>query len=244
MVKLKNIEAVILSGGKGSRLYPLTKDIPKALVKIGDIPVIEHIVQYFIYFGIDKIKILIGHKGEAIKEYFANQKYPKNIVVECIPTGEDAGTSERVWKIRKNLKSDFILSYADVLHNVDLNEMFKLHLSRNVVGTMAAVPLRTSYGIVDLNENNVAIRYREKPYFPDTWMNAGLFLFKPAIFEYWENSIDVDFSKGMLPKLCEFSQIVTYKHESFWSGMDTVRENEKLNELWNKHEAEWAFWRK
>jgi len=240
---LKNVEAVILAGGKGSRLYPLTKDIPKSMVKIGEYPVIEHIVRYFHYFGINKIKILIGHKGEVISHHFKNN-FQLKIDIECIPTGEDEGTAERLWKVREGLASDFLLSYSDILFNVNLEEMWRFHRDKAKVGTISAVPLRTSYGIVKTDNAAISLDYLEKPVFQDIWMNGGLFIFKKTIFDKWDKGLDNDFSRGMLPKLAKLQEIAVYQHKGFWSGMDTVRENEMLNELWKKKEAEWALWRK
>jgi len=239
----KNIDVVILAGGKGSRLYPLTKDIPKAMVKIGEYPVIEHIVRYFLHFGLKRVKILIGHKGEVICHHFESNFRHKNTRIECIPTGEEAGTAERIWRARKQLTSTFLLSYSDVLYNINLDEMMKFHIQKGKVGTMGVVPLRTSYGVLKIDKANVAVDYLEKPIFQYIWMNCGLFIFKKMIFDYWE-WIDNDFSLGLIPKLSRISQIAAYKHLSFWSGMDTVRESEILNELWKKNEAEWAVWRK
>lgn len=239
----KNIEVVILAGGKGSRLYPLTKDIPKAMVKIGEFPVIEHIVRYFIYFGLKKIKILIGHKGNAIQHHFENNLKYKNVLIECIPTGENTGSAERIWQVREKLTNDFVLSYSDVLSNINLNKMMNYHKRKTKVGTMGVVPLRTSYGILKIGKGNISMDYIEKPIFQEIWMNSGLFIFKKTIFDYWE-WINNDFSRGIIPKLSRMSEITAYKHLSFWSGMDTVRENEILNELWKKNEAEWAIWRK
>ena len=239
-LSLDKIDVVILAGGKGSRLYPLTKDIPKPLVKIGNIPIIEHIVRYFIYFGLNNIKLLIGHKGGDIKEFFEHNF--KEVNIECIDTGEESETAERLWQIRRLVSDRFILSYSDVLHNVDLTDQIRLHLNKKKLGTMGIVPLRTSYGILKMDVNDIAIDYYEKPVFYNHWMNCGLFVFEKAVFDYWDWK-DKDFSKGMLVKLAQLSQLAGYKHNGFWSGMDTVRENEILNELWEKNEAEWAVWK-
>ena len=237
---MEKIDVVILAGGKGSRLYPLTKDIPKPLVRIGELPVLGHIVKYFGHFGIKNVKVLVGYKGDAIREYFRDNFKEMNI--ECIDTGEDSDTAERLWQIRKAVSDRFILSYSDVLSNINLNNEVSFHIKKGKVGTMGLVPLRTPYGVLSLDDNDIAVDYVEKPVFYDYWMNCGLFVFEKALFDYWDWK-NTDFSKGMLVKLAKLSQLSGYKHQGFWSGMDTIRENEILNELWKKNEAEWAVWK-
>lgn len=241
-ISLNKINVVILAGGKGCRLYPLTKDKPKPLVEVGNIPVIEHIVRYFAYFGIKNIKILVGHKGDIIKKYFRHSLKETDVAVECINTGEESDTAERLWQTRNEMSERFILSYSDVLHNINLIDEIKLHIDKRKIGTMGVVPLRTPYGILKVDDNNIAVNYLEKPILYDYWMNCGLFVFEKTVFDYWDWK-DKDFSKGMLVKLAQISQLAGYKHNGFWSGMDTVRENEILNELWDKNEAEWAIWK-
>lgn len=236
----KDYDVLILAGGRGTRLYPLTADIPKPMVRIGDMPVLEHIVKLFDYYGFMNIKILVGYKGDFIRDYFED-KY--DLRIRCIDTGLDSDTAERIWKVRNKITETFFLSYADVLSDINLERMLEFHFKKGKIGTMATYPLITSYGIVYLDGDNLAHKYVEKPMITDYQINAGYFVFNISLFDNWEWRHS-DFSKGMLVKLCRERQIACYQHNGFWSGMDTVRENEILNKMWDSGDAKWAVWRK
>jgi len=234
-------DVVVLAGGKGKRLYPLTMDLPKPMVRIGDMPVLEHLVKLFEYYGLSSIKILVGYKGDIIKKYF-HGRYT-NLDIQCIDTGSDADTAERLWQVRNKVSDTFFLSYSDVLADIDLQRMYEFHEKAGKKGTMATYPLTTSYGIVHFDGDNIAYEYREKPMFENYHINAGFFVFNSSIFDTWEWG-SRDFSKGMIVKLARERQLACYRHDGFWSGMDTVRENEILNEMWNSGDARWAVWRR
>lgn len=237
----EDYDVIILCGGKGTRLYPLTADIPKPMVKIGDLPIIEHIIRLYISWGFHNIKLLVGYKGDIIRNYFKDKYEELNI--QCIETGEDSDTAERIWQIRNNVSETFFLSYSDVLTDLNLNSMLEFHKSHKKVGTMATYPLTTSYGIVNFGNDKIAYEYLEKPVIDAFSINAGFFIFDSTLFDHWDWG-STDFSKGMLVKLCREKLMACYKHKDFWSGMDTVRENEILNELWNTGKAKWAVWKK
>lgn len=233
-------DVLILAGGKGTRLYPLAANIPKPMVKIGDLPVVEHIIRLFEYHGFRNIKLLVGYKKEVIEDYFEGRYGHLNL--ECIDTGEDSDTAERIWKVRNTISETFFLSYADVLADLDLKSMFEFHIKHNKIGTVATYSLTTSYGIIYFDEDNIAYKYVEKPVIPDYHINAGYFIFNSTLFDHWDWQ-SKDFSKGMLVKLSREQQLACYKHEGFWSGMDTVRENEILCHMWESGDAKWAVWR-
>ena len=237
----EEFDVIILCGGKGTRLYPLTADIPKPMVKIGDLPVIEHIIRLYKFFGFYNIKLLVGYKGDIIQNYFKDRYEEMNI--QCIETGEESDTAERIWQIRNSVSDTFFLSYSDVLADLNLDSMLEIHKKHKKIGTMAAYPLMTSYGIVKFDGNKTAYEYLEKPIIDVFSINAGFFIFNSTLFDHWEWS-STDFSKGMLVKLCREKLIACYEHEGFWSGMDTVRENEILNEMWERGKAKWAVWKK
>jgi glucose-1-phosphate cytidylyltransferase len=237
----KEYDVIILCGGKGTRLYPLTADIPKPLVKVGDLPVLEHVIKLFEFFGFINIKLLIGYKGDTIQNYFKDRY--ENMSIQFIDTGVESNTAERVWKVRNKVSDTFFLAYSDVLADINLDSMLRFHSSHGNIGTMATYPLLTSYGIVKFDESKIAYEYLEKPIINDLAINAGFFVFNSTLFDLWEWN-DTDFSKGMITKLCRIKQMGCYEHNGFWSGMDTVRENELLCEMWESGDAKWAVWKK
>ncbi len=234
-------DVVILAGGHGTRMYPLTANIPKPMVKIGGIPVIEHTIRLFEYYGFKNIKILVGYKKEVIQNYF-NGRY-NNLNIECIDTGEKSDTAERIWKVRDMVSNTFFLSYSDLLADINLNALLNFHKKSKKIGTMAVYPLKTSYGVVYFDDSKIAYRYDEKPILYDYNVNAGYFVFNSDLFDNWSWE-STDFSRSMLVKLSREHQLACYKHEGFWGGMDTVRENELLNKIWNSGDAKWAVWKK
>jgi glucose-1-phosphate cytidylyltransferase len=236
-------DVIILCGGKGTRLYPLTANIPKPMVKIGDLPVIEHIIRLYEFYKFHNIKLLVGYKGDIIQNYFEDRCTDKKMNIHCIETGEESDTAERIWQIRNKVSNTFFLSYSDVLADLNLDSMLEFHKKHGKVGTMATYPLTTSYGIVKFDDNRIAYEYLEKPIIDAFSINAGFFILNSTLFDYWGWS-STDFSKGMLFKLCRGGLIACYEHKGFWSGMDTVRENEILNEMWRTGEAKWAVWKK
>jgi glucose-1-phosphate cytidylyltransferase len=236
----QSIEVVILAGGKGTRLHPLTRNVPKPMLTIGPIPILEHVIEIFEYFGFKRFKILTGYKGKVIRNYLERRNSTSHI--ECIPTGIESDTAERIWRIRNKVSDTFFLSYADVLADIDFKTQLRFHHEKGKIGTMAVAPLTTTYGVVKFNKENIAFNYLEKPILYDYWINAGFFVFNSSIFDHWEKS-EKDFSKGMLPLLAKSGKLACYKHDGFWGTMDTIREYEVLNELWNRGEAKWAVWK-
>lgn len=245
----KDNDVVLLCGGKGSRLRPLTWDAPKPMIRIGSLPIVEHAIRLYEYYEYENFKLLIGYMGEIIQKYFKHRKSASNI--KCIDTGLDAGTAERIWQVRNQLSDTFLLSYADVLADLNVDQQMMFHRKHQKIGTMTVTPLRTSYGVVNFDSNGIAYDYLEKPVLYDYWINAGSFVFESSLFDYWEWE-DTDFSRGMLSSLSRAGLIGCYVHNGFWSTMDTIREYEILNELWEESfqlkpemgEAKWAIWRK
>lgn len=233
------IDVVILAGGKGTRLHPITHNVPKPMLSIGPMPIMEHVMRIFGYYGFKNFKILTGYRGDVIRKHFESRN--STMCIECIPTGIKSDTAERIWRVRNKVSDTFFLSYADVLANINFRTQLIFHHKKGKVGTMAVVPLRIPYGIAKFDEKNIAFDYLEKPILLDCWVNAGFFIFNSDLFDHWE-WWDTDFSKGMLPALSKSGMLACYKHDGFWATMDTVREYEILNNLWKSGKAKWAVW--
>jgi glucose-1-phosphate cytidylyltransferase len=177
--------------------------------------------------------------GQVVKSYFA--AFDPSLDIQCIDTGDDSETAERIWEVRNIVSDPFVLAYCDILSDVDMDQVMGFHLRCGKIGTMVTTPLRTSYGVVTFRDDQVALQYREKPILTEYWINAGQFIFSREVFDHWSWS-NKDFSRGTIPYLCSKSLLACYKHEGFWSAMDTLSEHEALNETWKRSEARWARW--
>lgn len=241
-MRKRELDVVILCGGKGTRMHPLTQNNPKPMVKIGGIPVVEHIIRHYVFYGLTNFKLLTGHLGKVIHDYFKKKRIDR-AKIECIDTGKESGTAERLWMVRDLVTSTFLWNYADDVGDVNIKEEMRFHQEKKKLLTMTVVPLRTSYGLVKINRENIATKYIEKPTIYQRWINAGFFIMEKGVFKTW-NFSNSDFSRGMLTKLAQIGELACFKHQGFWSGVDTVRDYEILNELWRKNESAWAVWRK
>lgn len=238
----KNLDVVLLCGGKGTRMHPLTRTKPKPMVKIGDLPLVEHIIRHYHYYGFKSFKLLTGYLGYAIHNYFKKTRV-NGAKIECLDTGEDSGQAERLWLVRDKLSSTFLWNYADDLGDVNLKEELAFHRRKKKLATMTVVPLQTRWGIVKINRQQIATALIEKPVISNKWINAGFFIMEKDVFKVWDFSQPESLAKGVLPKLTRLSQLACFKHQGFWSGVDTIREFEILNKLWKENKAAWAPWR-
>lgn len=241
-MKRRDIDVVLLCGGKGTRMYPLTREIPKPLIKIGDFPIIEHIIRHYAHFGFRKFKILTGYLGNVLHEYFKKHKI-SNLNIKCIDTGEDSGTAERLWQVKDRVSEVFFWNYGDDIGDVNLDQEFKFHKKKGKLATITLAPLAVPYGVVKFNENFISSSFLEKPVLYDCFINAGFFIMEKKIFDFWDLS-DPDISKIILPKLAKLGELSCFVHKGFWSGVDTVRDYQILTELWEKNQATWVTWMK
>lgn len=223
-------------------MHPLTRSNPKPMVKIGGIPLVEHNIRHYVFYGFTSFKLLTGHLGKVIHDYFKKTRV-NQAKIECLDTGENSGTAERLWMVRDLVSSTFLWNYADDLGNVDIRKELKFHQKKKKIITMSVVPLRTRFGVVKIDHENIATDFVEKPVIYNRWINAGFFVMEKDVFKIWDFS-SPDFSKGMLIKLAKMGELACFKHQGFWSGVDTIQEYEKLNELWKKNESGWAVWRR
>lgn len=234
-------EVVILCGGRGTRLFSSTSHIPKSLLEVGDMPILEHIIRNYSYHGFSTVKLLLGYQGEKIRNYFKIKKL-KDLNIEFIDTGLDTDTNERIWQIRNDVSSCFALCYSDILANVNFSEQYLQHKKQSKILNILTVPLRTNYGIISFNENYIATNFQEKPTLPNYWINGGYFFVESEIFDHWNND-HIDFSRSVLPALCKQQKASCYIHDGFWQGIDTEKDLKQLNELWASGNAPWVMWK-
>ena len=236
-MEIVKMKAVILCGGLGTRLSEETDKIPKPMVKIGDKPIIWHIMKYFQFYGIDDFILAAGYKKQKIEEYFENNKEFKKIRV--VDTGQETLTGGRLLRLRESLINDkfFFMTYGDGLSNIDLKKLLIFHKNHKKNATVTAVHPPVRFGELELENNNV-LDFEEKPQSKAGWINGGFFVLSKKIFEYIDNDQTI-FEREPMKNLCKDKQLMAYKHEDFWQCMDTLRDKNLLNKLLKENQAPW-----
>lgn len=257
------MKVAILAGGVGSRLVEETATKPKALVEIGNRPIIWHIMKYYIHFGFTDFVIALGYKGEGIKRWM--QEYCKlnnDVVVvndkdelisppsnndsfgwkvRLVETGQKTLTGGRIKRLAPWLKDDtFMLTWCDGLCDVDLNALLKFHLAHGRLATLTAVQPPTRFGHLILDGNKVT-SFKEKPSTTNYLINGAYFVLEPGVFDYI-NDDSTQWEKEPMERLSEEDQLMGYRHSGFWQCMDTLPEKMFLEKLWKTGKAPWKLW--
>ncbi len=260
------MKVLILAGGLGTRLSEETKLVPKPMVEIGGKPILWHIMKIYSHYGFNDFVILTGYKSHFIKDYFINyyNRYSditvdmKNNSVEIhrtqvepwkvtiLYTGQNTMTGSRIKKAQDFIgKEQFLLTYGDGVADININELIANHKSSKKLCTMTAVQLSGRFGALVIKDDNIITSFKEKPKGDESWINGGFFVCEPAVFDYIKDNDDgIIFEKEPLENLAKDKQLNAYKHSGFWQPMDTVREKNILNELWQTGTAPWAVWNK
>ncbi|HMN69443.1 MAG TPA: glucose-1-phosphate cytidylyltransferase [Bdellovibrionales bacterium] len=255
------MQVVILAGGFGSRLAEETVLKPKPMVEIGGRPILWHIMKHYSHFGLNDFIICLGYKGEYIKNYFANyflyrsdvefdlaknkitildnQAEPWNVTT--VDTGDATMTGGRIKRIGKYLKGDtFCMTYGDGLGNVDIRALLNFHEREGKLATVTAVKPLGRFGAIEMEGNHVT-SFQEKPVGDGGHINGGFFVLSKKVLDYIDDDASIFERKPML-SLVEDNQLAAYTHEGFWQPMDTIREKNLLEELWQSGRAPWRVW--
>jgi glucose-1-phosphate cytidylyltransferase len=258
----KKMKALILAGGLGTRLREETEFRPKPMVHVGGRPIIWHIMKNLSLQGIREFCIATGYKGEMLKDYFLNYDFQNTDVtlklgekssivshgsheeanwkVTIADTGSLTMTGGRVLSALKYLEGErFLCTYGDGLADIDLNALVEFHLAHKKKATVTAVKPLSRFGVMDLDSEGLVTEFREKPIM-DSWVNGGFFVFEPGISDYLDTECVLE--KEPLNKLASEGELVAYRHTGFWQPMDTIRESDLLNDLWNRGKAPWKNW--
>ncbi len=224
--------AILLAGGKGERLRPLTEDKPKCMVSVLGQPLLAHLLQWLSLGGINRVLISCGYRHEVIKEYFGDgTKF--GVKIEYVVENEPLGRGGGIKKALKNVPQDsgpVLALNADALTNLNINDLIAFHKQKNGLATIVSVPLKSSYGIVDVGENGDVKSFREKPELP-FWLNAGIYVLEPNIISYLPDRGDHETST--FPQLAEIGLLKAFTTKAFWHSVDTVKD---LGELRNEME--------
>ena len=235
----ENLKAVILAGGRGTRLSEETQTKPKPMINIGEKPAIWHIMKIYSTYGINDFVICCGYKGEVIKEYF--EDIPEDWNVDLIDTGLDTMTGGRIKRIEKNIGGEkFFLSYGDDLKPVNITELLDFHTKNEKLVTVTAAQPPGRFGILKLEKNNV-IEMREKPPGDDTWINGGYYGLESEIFNYLSQDSDV-WENEPLNKLIKENQVSAFKYNGIYQPLDTFNDKRNLEKMWNDGKPYWKVW--
>ena len=229
------MKTVILCGGYGTRLSQETRIKPKPMVKIGNIPILQHIMNIYSKHGFDNFILALGYKGYFIKKYFKN----KNNNLKLVDTGINTLTGGRLLRLKKFFKEgeNFMLTYGDGLSNQNLKKLLKFHLKHKKIATMTVVRPPVRFGEVKLKGNLVS-SFKEKPQSSTAWINGGFFVFNYKIFDFIKND-KIMLEREPMEKLQKIKKLYGYKHTGFWQCMDTLRDKNYLNKLYKNNKLVW-----
>jgi glucose-1-phosphate cytidylyltransferase len=257
-------KVVILAGGMGMRLREETEYKPKPMVQIGPYPILWHIMKIYMHHGFNDFIVCLGYKGEMIKEYFLNyealnndltlefganakvtihkKSNHENFNITLVDTGSNTMTGGRIKKIEKYVDTDdFMLTYGDGVSNVDIKKLYDFHLDSGKIATVTGVHPESRFGELVIKDGLVA-DFHEKPQITEGYINGGFFVMKKKIFDYIGDE-DCFFEREPMKKLTKERQLKVFNHDGFWHCMDTMRDVNNLNELWNNDKAPWKVWK-
>ena len=257
------MKVLLLAGGFGTRLSEETDIRPKPMVEIGGKPILWHIMKIYSHYGFNDFVILLGYKGYYIKEFFANYFLHRSDItidiasgkmeilnntsepwrVTLLDTGLHSMTGARIKKARKIVGNNtFMLTYGDGVANIKIDDLLKFHSSHKKIVTMTSAQPDGRFGALEISDQDQVLQFKEKPKGDGSWINAGFFVCEPEVFDYIDDDESTVFEQEPLMRLAQDGEIFTYKHHGFWMPMDTLRDKNKLNEMWRENKAEWKIW--
>ena len=262
------MKVVILCGGYGTRIRDVADNIPKPMIPIGGIPILWHIMKHYATLGHKEFILCLGYKSNTIKDFFLNYKssvadftialdgtrpieYHSQFseadwLVTCAETGLETLTGGRIRRVKKYLENedDFMLTYGDGVGNIDITKLLEFHKSHGKLLTITGVMPPGRFGELLHNPDGKVIEFNEKPQSSGGIISGGFMVCKKGIFDYIENRDNVVFEKEPMARLVSDNQMMVYKHDGFWQPMDTYREYQLLNQLYDSGNAPWVTWNK
>ena len=259
------MKVLILAGGFGTRLSEDTVNTPKPMVEIGGKPILWHIMKTYSHHGFNDFVILLGYKGYIIKEYFANYFMHQSDItfdlkdnkmeihnnssepwkVTLLDTGNGSMTGGRIKRAEEFIgRQPFMLTYGDGVSNIDIKSLVDFHNTHKGKITMTSAQPDGRFGALEIDDDNKILEFREKPKGDGSWINAGYFVCEPEVFDYITEGDLTIFEQNPLKNLAKENELYTYKHNSFWMPMDTLRDKNMLNDMWLNDNAAWKIWKK
>jgi glucose-1-phosphate cytidylyltransferase len=255
------MKAIILAGGLGTRLSEETTVRPKPMVEIGGMPILWHIMKIYSAHGITEFVVCCGYKGYFIKEYFANYlRHNSDFTIDlqtgemevhgssaepwkvtCVDTGDASMTGGRLRRVRDHVgDGPFCFTYGDGVADVDIAASIAHHERHGKLATVTAVQPPGRFGSLEMDGAAVT-GFTEKPAGDGGWINAGFFVLDPAVIDYIDGD-DSIWEQAPMRGLAADGELCAYMHDGFWTPMDTVRDKQRLEELWSSGEAPWRIW--
>ena len=255
------MKTVILAGGLGTRLAEETSARPKPMVEIGGKPILWHIMKHYGHYGFNNFAIALGYKSEVIKDYFLNyytlnsditvnlktgdvtahDSHREDWVVHLVETGLHTQTGGRIKRLKPWIGSEtFMLTYGDGVSDVDVRELVAFHRQHGKIATITAVRPPARFGDLTLDGDQVA-QFAEKPQGAQGWINGGFMVLEPEIYDLI-NDDSVGLEKDVLEPLSAQGQLMAYRHVGFWQAMDTLRDKNYLEQLWQSGNPAWKTW--
>ncbi len=233
----RDMTVVILCGGLGTRAYPYTQRMPKALMDVGDAPIVEQVMRIYAAAGYRDFVLSVGYLKDQIIDHFARREDALGWRVRCVDTGDTTGTGGRILGCRDYLTPTFHATYCDGLGDIDLAALVEFHETHRGNATMTAVPLRSQYGLVHSDDQGCVTHFEEKPILPDRLINAGFFVFDSSAFDRWHGE---NLERDVLPHLAQRQDLYIYRHRGFWRSMDTLKDQQELTPAWQEHARRYA----
>lgn len=257
------MKVVILAGGFGTRISEQSHLVPKPMIEIGEKPILWHIMKYYSHFGYDEFIICCGYKQYVIKEFFADYYLHTSDVtfdftdenkmlvhnntsepwkVTLVDTGLNTMTGGRINRVASYIGNEiFMLTYGDGVSDVDINKLVEFHKSHGKMATITSVQPGGRFGMLDIDCNEYVKSFMEKRKEDGGWINAGFMVLNPEILNYIDGD-DCIFERYPLETVASEGQLKAYKHNGFWQCMDTMRDKQLLEELWESNKAPWKVW--
>jgi glucose-1-phosphate cytidylyltransferase len=256
------MKVVILAGGLGTRISEETVLRPKPMIEIGGKPILWHIMKIYSAHGINDFIICCGYKGYIIKEYFANyflhmsdvtfdmqhnkmeihQNSSEPWKVTLVDTGEDTLTGGRLKRVRAYLDDeDFCFTYGDGVGDVNITNLVAFHREQKMLATLTATQSPGRFGALNIDQHKIT-SFQEKPHGDGAWINGGFFILSPKVIDYIDGDLTT-WEREPMEKLAKSGQMSAYMHQGFWQPMDTLRDKNHLEELWQSGKAPWKVWK-
>ncbi|MGH9186397.1 MAG: sugar phosphate nucleotidyltransferase [Acidimicrobiales bacterium] len=228
------MKTLILCGGKGTRAYPHTLELPKPLLHVAEQPILLHLMNIYAAQGFTDFMLAGGYRVDMLAEFA--ERLDTGWRVEVVDTGEDADTGERVVRCRERMGETFHLTYGDGLGDVDLVALVDFHRSHPGSLTVTTVPLPSQYGTLVLDGGGRVVEFEEKPVLSDHLINAGFFVVDQVAFDHWSTP---SLERDVLPALSAAGELYAFTHRGFWKSMDTYKDALDLTELCTGRDAPW-----